>query len=225
MRMNNNHTDRLYQLFKNYVLKAYSSDVHKLFLNYKYEMSFLYQLNQKIQKTDEDEIIDQKNEIYYFNTDNEWRIRQHDLSLSLSKCELLKLIQMFVDTMEQFFHIGAIVDFKKEYLTKMISSDKVENARFVVTERFITAEDIDTYFPFGAKIYPFGNVGTTNSLYFTAPLVEKIKHEGYSDDLEDAFEINMKQDLVYNKMIPSIAFADDAVRQKLYTIIRGGESK
>lgn len=128
-------------------------------------------------------------------------------TVSLNAEEARTLTADMTGLFEEILPIGSIVDLKKEVLGKNMDVSQIENFRLAVVKRFM-AKGERYYYPYGAAVYPVGNAGKGKLLSFTPALIEKVLFTGYSDETEEAFIFQMKQELIIRQHRMSAGFAE-----------------
>lgn len=222
MRMSNTEqTAQLYQLTKDFLIetKDYPIEIHKLLIQYRSKSSLLYPIYNAI--LNDKYYQDEQTKIDYVTMDDFTTIRQDSFYFKINKQLLLRAIQVFVDMLMPCFALGTVVDMKKEYLKQIKNIDDTQNVRFVVMQRFIMHKDVPTYLHFGGLVYPFGMLEDRRMFYFTSELVESVVHEGFKDELELAYELEMKKELILDKGYKSIAFASEEERNTFQAFLQG----
>lgn len=145
--------------------------------------------------------------------DQEHVLRNEHFTLTLSAEEIKKIIQSAFDMLGPCLPMGSVVELKKEQFKKIVASDKIQHARIVVTHRFLFHPDLPVFFPYAGTVYPVGTTGTQAVLHFTAPFIETVLHQGFSDEEENAFVYLMKRELLLEKDKHSITFATSEERK------------
>lgn len=127
--------------------------------------------------------------------------------------QIREIISGMIDILEKIYPLGTLVGLKKQYLEKIVSQDKIENARVVIVNRFIFHNDIKTYFQYTGVVYPLGMFEKGKVIQFTSALIEKVVHAGYSDEQEDAYVYLMKRELILEKKMHSFGFSTEEERK------------
>jgi len=116
-------------------------------------------------------------------------------TVSLSTGQIRTLTADMTGLFEEVLPIGSIVDLRKDVLGRHMDVSGVENFRVAVVKRFM--EKGERYFyPYGAVVYPVGNTGKGKLLSFSSALIERIVFAGYSDEIEEAFIFQKKQEFI-----------------------------
>lgn len=190
---------------------------------YQENLSFLYTLYDD-KKNAKHFLTDYDKNITYSCDNSHWVVKSQSFSFTLDEASFLKAIQLIVDILTPLLPIGSVVDLKKEYLSANFDTDKIDKFRFIVQTRYSFLKEIQVYIPYGGVVYPVGNFGGERLFYFTPELIDKVVHYGFSDEQEEAFEIAMKQELIIEKDMCSIAFATAEQRDKLQMFIQRREA-
>lgn len=193
-------------------------DWDSFFQLYRENQTYLYQVYENVEK--KESIVDEVVQVT-FQVNNEMVIIKHqNFTLEVERVDLLKAIQLFVDMMAPMYPLGTVVDLKKEYLHKLVPTEKLANARFVIVQRFLFSSHVPAYTHFGGLVYPFGFIGGGELFYFTPELIEKVVYPGYADNIEQSYEITMKQELIINQGYCSIVFATSEVKNAFQERLR-----
>ncbi|MEK4972808.1 DUF4176 domain-containing protein [Niallia sp. FSL R7-0648] len=93
----------------------------------------------------------------------------------------------------------------------------------VITKRYTVPTGYQTFFPYGGVVYPVGEMKKDAILYFTEPLITNVIHMGFKDEMEEAFELLMKEELVIEKKMTSIEFSAQDMQSLQVEMERAGE--
>ncbi|MGX4598462.1 DUF4176 domain-containing protein [Faecalimicrobium sp. JNUCC 81] len=159
------------------------------------------------------------NLIIAFNKDTvTLNLNESSFDISLKNFSLL--IINIIDLIEPIYPLGTVVNLKTKYLNNLSKGNKINEATFVIINRFIYVDGIKTYFQYTGIPYPVGSLGFSKNLYFTTELIDKVVHLGYSDDKEDAFIYMMKKELIIDKNYCSIGYASKTDRDNLNSLLK-----
>ena len=132
-----------------------------------------------------------------------------------------KIIIGLIDILEDILPLGSVVRIKKEYLSRMLQGEEVENVDIVIVNRFIFHNGSNIYVPYAGIPYPTGFVGNANGILFTPSLIEKVLHKGYKDDQDAAYSYLVKNELIVEKKMHSLGFANDEEVEKFNELSKG----
>ena len=94
------------------------------------------------------------------------------IRIPLAEGQLKTVFTGIIDIMEHVLPLGSVVDLKKDFLKNVIgNTDKVENFRVVITDRFFYQKGDRLYFPYAGVLYPIGAFQKQERLNFTSAVI------------------------------------------------------
>lgn len=197
-------------------LKAQASVVGELFTD---DVSYLYMVRKCVLRGG-GAIEDEATQVQY-EAEGEYHIlRYESTELALRQNEMAVLLADMIDIFEDILPLGSVVDLNKAFLSRNMNLSGVENMRMVITKRFIGGET-GCYYPYAAVVYPIGMGGEDKSFCFSAALIERVVHMGYSDSTEDAFIYGMKDRLIVKEHRRSMGFATEEESKEMARLLFG----
>lgn len=116
---------------------------------------------------------------------------------------------------EEILPLGSVVDLKKEILERQLKEiSKVEKVRIVITNRFLNYTS-HGYFTYAGVVYPIGMLHANEVIHFAPSMIQEVVSKGYADDMERAYTLFMKRELIVNQKIRSYEFASEAESKEL----------
>lgn len=140
----------------------------------------------------------------------------HSITFSNQQIELPEeifeqLLIYVIEITRDVLPLGTVVELNPNYF---IPNEQPEHpTKVVITERFVAPTGYNSYFPYGGIIYPVGEMKKGAKVHFTEPLIQKIVHQGYRDEMEDAFIYLMKEEFIVEKNLTSIEFSKDDMKR------------
>jgi len=181
---------------------------------YRNNMEFLYQIYAAIATNQECLMDKERNITYKFQGDNHVLMYNGE-NLLFTEAQLKTVLVGIIDIMEEILPLGSVVDLKKEFLKGILANtDKVEQVRVVITNRFLHQKDDRSYFTYAGVLYPIGTLMQQEQLHFTSALIENVVHKGYSDKQEEAYVFLMKNELILENAMHSFGFSTEEEREK-----------
>jgi len=159
--------------------------------------------------------------ISYIKNDDKFNISFLNKTIQLDFEETKTLIVGLIDILEDILPLGSVVRLKKEYLSRMLQGEDVENVDIVIVNRFIFHNGSNVYIPYAGVPYPTGFVGKANGILFTPSLIEKVLHKGYKEDQDAAYSYLMKNELIVEKKMHSLGFANNEEVEKFNELSKG----
>lgn len=104
---------------------------------------------------------------------------------------------------------------------KCIPLEDVEQVRVVIVQRYVGESPEGFYYPYAGTLYPIGIPGSRKLIEFTPSLIEKVVRHGYSDEQEDAYVYLMKRELMLERGLHSMGFADKKEREAYREYLKG----
>jgi hypothetical protein len=203
---------QLYGVFKTKTQDELTQDVassfHKWLLAYRSDPSFLYQIFDLIgDKDDTDTLVDSQHNTHYHRGTEMLFVKGTGFDEGFGFAQVRYVLSLFLDLLQDYLPLGSVINLKKEPLKDIFAVDKIENLRFIITERFCCVPDTELFYPYGAHIYPIGKLQEDRTLYLSAPLIERVVHTGFSDDVDKAYVLAMKDELLLKKRYRCAGFA------------------
>lgn len=128
-----------------------------------------------------------------------------DQQFSLREDIFARLFSTSIEIMRDLLPLGTVVELDETFFK--LNQRTNTSTKVVITKRFIAPKNYQSYFPYAGVIYPIGEVKPNSVLYFTEPLIQRIIHEGYKDEMENAYELLMKKEFIVDKDMNSIEFS------------------
>src|SRR5690625_3572215 len=130
---------------------------------------------------------------------------------ALTEAFFVQLLTFAIEITREVLPLGTVVELNPTYFKP--DHQAKEPSKVVITERFVAPAGYNSYFPYGGIIYPIGEMKKGAKVHFTDPLIHKIIHRGYQDEVEDAFVLLMKEELIVDNNIYSIEFSTDDMQR------------
>jgi|GEM_PF-5954285 len=139
-----------------------------------------------------------------------------DQQFSIQEDMFVRLLTNSIEIMRDLLPLGSVVELDETYF----KPDQQTNtsSKIVITKRFIAPKNFQSYFPYAGVTYPIGEMKPNSIIYFTEPLIKRVVHEGYKDDMEKAFQILMKKEFIVEKDMNSIEFSASDMRKLQHEI-------
>ncbi|MCA0174653.1 DUF4176 domain-containing protein [Bacillus sp. RAR_GA_16] len=157
------------------------------------------------------EVTSQGVDIFYRKEQELHTISFLDKRFSLDDASYVFFLTYSIDLMREVLPLGTVVELDPRYFIPGESAS--EPIKVVITGRFIFPETYHSYFPYAGVVYPFGELNKRNTIHFTYPLIQKVVHMGYQDEMEESYDYLMKEELILEKGITSIEFSDKDMRR------------
>ena len=191
---------------------AFASEIHEfanLFLGDESVFTHLHDAYRH--QLDALEVTSQGIDIFYRKEQEVHTISFLEKRFSLDDASYVSFLTYAIDLMGEVLPLGTVVELDPRYFKPGESAS--EPIKVVITGRFIFPENYRSYFPYAGVVYPFGETNKGNTIHFTSPLIQKVVHMGYQDEMEESFEYLMKEELILDKGITSIEFSDEDMRR------------
>lgn len=169
------------------------------------KVSFLYEVYSSIGKAKES-CKEQETGIMFEAEDDKYKLKRGETEVCMRKEEMKSVLRDMIGLFQEILPLGSVVDLKKEKLSETMDVSDVKQFRVIIIKRFIGDEE-SVYYPYGAVLYPIGTAGAGRLISFTPALIDKIIFTGYSDEKEEAFIYQMKQELIITQRRKSAGFA------------------
>lgn len=134
-----------------------------------------------------------------------------DKWFSLDETTFVQLLSNTIEITREVLPLGSIVELDPAYFKP--DQENTSPSKIVITGRFIAPQGYHSYFPYGGIVYPVGEVKIGSQIYFTTPLIKKVVHHGYTDEIEDAFVFLMKQEFIVEKDMNSMEFSNQDMKK------------
>ncbi|EAD2655566.1 DUF4176 domain-containing protein [Listeria monocytogenes] len=193
--------------------------LHKWLIKYKSNCLFLYNVHGLLTGDSYDILKDEQQKLVYKKTASTLDIIDELSTLHIPIAIAKQAIQMFCDYLYDYLPLGSVVILNKKYLGKAFDVDDIQEVRFVITQRFATVPDTETFYPYGGVLYPIGHIEGERVLYFTPPLIEKVQFVGFQDVTDYAYLVEMREELLKKRAYQSIAFIDPDKREQAQKVI------
>ena len=216
-------------LWKEFVEKApYIDGVRKegcmhlgeLFLNG--DVAFLYEMYYALMEQERFR-IEEKLELEYEKDGADYLLRYQGEEWCFNYEQMKEFLERMTGIFEDVLPLGSVVELKMDFLKKTLPLDDVEYVRVVIVQRYVDESPEGFYYPYAGALYPVGNPGTAKLLEFTPSLIEKIVSKGYSDEQEEAYVFLMKKELMLERGLHSMGFADKEQREAYQRFLEGGK--
>ncbi|MEI5908254.1 DUF4176 domain-containing protein [Bacillus spongiae] len=157
------------------------------------------------------DLYSQTIDITYRNEQGLHTIAFLDKKFSLEEASYVDFLSYSIEMMREVLPLGSVVELDPHFF----NPDQVtlKPVKVVITGRFILPENYKSFFPYVGVVYPLGEVKKDSTIYFTHPLIESVVHVGYKDELEEAFEVLIKNEMILDKGMKSIEFSTSDVSQ------------
>ncbi|RFA32953.1 hypothetical protein CAI16_16415 [Virgibacillus dokdonensis] len=134
-----------------------------------------------------------------------------DKQFTLHHDKLYQLLTNAIEIMREVLPLGTVVELDPTYFKP--DKNTTSPSKVVITERFVSPKNYQSYFPYVGILYPVGEIKAGAKINFTAPLIKRIIHRGYQDEMEEAFVYLMKQEFIVEKGMNSIEFSNHDMAQ------------
>jgi hypothetical protein len=209
---------RLYQKVRACLESEFGANValnlHSWLVNYKANPSFLYQVYDLLSSSAIKELTDDRSHLTFVAYPDQLVVKTVGGDKTFPLPVARRALQLVSDALEDYLPLGSVVDLKKEHFSNILDIDSIETLRVVITQRLVPPPDAETFFSYGAVVYPIGVFEGNKSIYFTPSLIDSVVYRGYSDEVEHAFIFAMVDELVFNRSYCSIVFAGKDIQQR-----------
>ncbi len=142
-----------------------------------------------------DEIFQEEEHYLSFNDEK--------LKLSLENKKMI--VSTLIDFADEILPLGSIVTLKNEELKDKEGND----LRIIITKRFLSNEKSGFYFTYSGTLYPIGSFEEEDKLlHFTSESIKEVLYRGFSDYVDVSYTLAVKNELILNRGIHSVIFAD-----------------
>lgn len=119
-----------------------------------------------------------------------------------------ELIARFIDIFEPIHPLGTVVALSEDFSKSLKLKNQKDKVKVVIIERFASTKDKETYFPYIGIVYPVGMLGRGKCIHFTSALIDSVVQEGFRDEMEDAYVLLMKKELILDNDAMSFGFLE-----------------
>lgn len=165
--------------------------------------------------------LDEKLELEYEKSGEDYFLRYQGEEWFFEREELKSFLEYLISIFEEVLPLGSVVDLKKEFLEETIPLEDVEQVRVVIVQRYVGESPEGFYYPYAGTLYPIGIPGSRKLIEFTPSLIEKVVRHGYSDEQEDVYVYLMKRELMLERGLHSMGFADKKEREAYREYLKG----
>lgn len=131
-----------------------------------------------------------------------WGMQEFVLNINDAR----ELIARFIDILEPIYPLGTVVALKEDFSRSLKLKSHINQVKVVIIERFASTKEKDAYFPYVGIVYPVGMLGHGKCIHFTNALVDHVVHMGYRDEMDDAYILLMKKELILDNDAMSCGF-------------------
>lgn len=143
---------------------------------------------------------------WYFYMDSQCHMDLEAEKIVLNSEDMRELLGKIIDIFEPVYPLGTVVELKEDFTRSLKLQSPDMKVKAVIVERFAATKDKQTYFPYVGVIYPVGTLGYGRFLHFTSALVDSVVQDGYRDEMEDAYVLLMKKELLLDHDAVSFGF-------------------
>lgn len=119
-----------------------------------------------------------------------------------------ELLAKMAGLFETVYPLGTVVELKEEFIKSLHLKKPAGSIRAVIVGRFAALPDGKAYFPYVGSIYPLGIPEQEKLVHFTGASIHSVVQEGYRDDMEDAYVLWKKKELLLDQDAVSFGFLD-----------------
>lgn len=186
----------------------YKETMAKIATTYMSDTSFLFRVYQGFREN-ERFIEDEATGIRYERDGSDYILSSEGRECIFDRDSFHRIMAAYLDLLEDTLPLGTVVDLRKDIFKHVKELDEVKTLRFVITHRFLGRKEDKCYFPYAGVVYPTGMLGQNEVYHFTRPMVDRVVHMGYRDEMEDAFVYLMKNEFVAEKGKMTYGYATD----------------
>ena len=165
--------------------------------------------------------MDERLELEYEKDGEDYFLRYQGEEWLFEREELKDFLEYLISIFEEVLPLGSVVDLKKEFLEETIPLKDVERVRVVIVQRYVGESPEGFYYPYAGTLYPTGIPGSRRLIEFTPSLIENVVRHSYSDEQEDAYVYLMKRELMLERKLHSMGFADKKEREVYMEYLKG----
>lgn len=175
-------------------------------------LPFFYDCYQSINSTKGRVEFNDMKLIFYY--ENKYHLIWDEEEIIFEEKHIRDLIAHYVDIFEEIYPMGTVVELSLDFSQKLKLKRVDQKVRVVIVERFASNNDKTAYYPYVGFVYPIGMAGCGKCIQFTGSLIDSVVHMGYRDNMEEAYVLLMKTELILK---------NDAISYGFYNDINGGE--
>ena len=142
----------------------------------------------------------------FFHTDSMCYLLSEQQEIVLERKDARELLAKMIDLFEPIYPLGTVVALKEEFSKSLKLKEPFRKVKVVIVERFAKTKDKQTYFPYVGVVYPIGVLEKGQFINFTSALIDSVVQEGYRDEMEDAYILLMKKELLLDDDVVSFGF-------------------
>lgn len=159
---------------------------------------------------------DEENDISFEKDKDDCILSHEGFECVFGSIQFEELLMCMLDILEETLPLGTVVNLNKKVYGDIKEMEQIENLRIVITHRFLIKDDDGYYFPYAGVVYPTGMMFDNSKVFhFTAPLIERVVHRGFSDEADEVFCYYMKQELIIDHNLHSYGYATEEVFNKI----------
>lgn len=152
-------------------------------------------------KQGKEKYIDKDCTVEYNLVNDQCQLIQEGKSVLLRKERALHLLSGFLELLDEILPIGSVVTLKN---IKDDTTDEIP--LIIITHRFVLQKDMSSYFTYAGVPYPVGEMKDNKVLHFTTQSIENNIFRGYSNDIDLAYVLMMKEQIILERKVHSISF-------------------
>lgn len=137
-------------------------------------------------------------------------ITWNNKKLEIEEDEAKELIEHFIDIFEDIYPLGTVVELNAAFSKSLNLRKATHPIRVVIVDRFISTRDKTAYFPYAGVVYPVGTFGYGKCVQFTSALIDSVVHAGYRDEMDEAYIVLMKKELILDNEAVSFGFVEQS---------------
>ncbi|MCM1497818.1 MAG: DUF4176 domain-containing protein [Clostridium sp.] len=131
-----------------------------------------------------------------FSVEEKSRLVWEDKEIIMNNEHARELCSKMIDVLEPVYPLGTVVELTDSFTQSLRLKNQGKRIRVVIVERFAATSDKQAFFPYVGVIYPVGLLGKGRYLHFTSSLIDNVLHEGFKDEMDDAYVLLMKKELL-----------------------------
>lgn len=198
--------EQMIETADSYIRMTYGPSIREFFQIFLDDLYLLQQLYKVHKENVPNFVTTSRNvSITYLKETLNHKITFDDQQFSLREDIFARLFSTSIEIMRDLLPLGTVVELDETFFK--LNQRTNTSTKVVITKRFIAPKNYQSYFPYAGVIYPIGEVNPNSVLYFTEPLIQRIIHEGYKDEMENAYELLMKKEFIVDKDMNSIEFS------------------
>ncbi len=171
-------------------------------------LSFWYECHKCMNRMTEKVELQEYQLSFYFN--EKYHLIWKNQELILEQDCMKELIAHYIDIFEPIYPLGTVVELSSDFSQSLQLKNRNQKVKAVVIERFVSNSTKEAYFPYVGIVYPVGMLGHGKCIHFTSALIDRVIHLGYRDEMEDAYVLLMKKELVIDNDAVSFGFVEES---------------